>query len=845
MFISFYNEAKKTAIANLNEEQMIHAKQAAHALEEFFTTWTSILSSFARMEEIIDTDATGKRNMDFFLEAHKEQIRSITRVDENGVILYTVPFKQSIGSNISSQPHMQKILKDHKPVLSDVFKAVQGFDAVALHVPVSKGDTFKGTIAIVINFESLATRYLEVIKLGKTGNVWMINQNGTILYHHFSGFIGKNIFEAGKDFQSILDMANKMIRGEHGQTTYISDKLGEQTVASLKKHAVYMPILIADTFWSIVVSSTEEEVLSSLISFRNKLIMIIVMILTGGVSLTIIGAKAWLIVAEEEKRKKAEKELRLSEQRYRELFEQNPAPMLIYQRDSLKLLAVNEAFTSHYGYSRHGSLALHLPDLYPDEEKGLITKLALRLKGHAYVGEWHHIKADGKVINIVARSHDIDYLGNEARIAVITDITEMKNLEAALRASEIHFRESLEFLTIPIGIIDRNGEITFLNHEFTRHFGYTREDIPTIAEWALRSYPNLAYRQQFFAQWNNDLEQAIKNGTVTPIREYRITCYDGKQRDVEIVLRHIGNFSVTSFNDVTERKHTEEELRKLNETLDQKVHERIQAFELQNQELIKTQKALQYLLKDVNEANTRLKELDRLKSLFIASMSHELRTPLNSIIGFTGILIQGLAGPLNDEQRKQLGMVKGSSQHLLDLITDIIDLSKIEAGKISLSAEDFDLAKTARDVLESFRVAADRKSIALVAETPVQIMALSDSRRVRQVLVNLIGNAVKFTDKGQVSVFITVEGHNVLIKVQDTGPGIKPEDMGKLFKFFSQITSPEMVKHEGTGLGLYLSKKLMNLLGGDIQAESEFGKGSVFIVTLPIKKVADEKDPCD
>jgi signal transduction histidine kinase len=257
------------------------------------------------------------------------------------------------------------------------------------------------------------------------------------------------------------------------------------------------------------------------------------------------------------------------------------------------------------------------------------------------------------------------------------------------------------------------------------------------------------------------------------------------------------------------------ELKKINQEMEQRIAERTM---------------------ELTAANNKLQEVDKLKSLFIASMSHELRTPLNSIIGFTGILLQGLAGPLNDEQRKQLGMVKGSSHHLLELITDIIDISKIEAGKLSLSPGHFDLSSTARGVLESFQPAAGRKSLKLSIEAPERLQVRSDERRVRQVLVNLIGNAVKFTPSGEVSVAVKGETGSARVAVRDTGPGIRTEDMGRLFQFFSQITYKDMPKHEGTGLGLYLSKKLMVLLGGDIQAESEFGKGSVFTLVLPLKE---------
>ena len=158
------------------------------------------------------------------------------------------------------------------------------------------------------------------------------------------------------------------------------------------------------------------------------------------------------------------------------------------------------------------------------------------------------------------------------------------------------------------------------------------------------------------------------------------------------------------------------------------------------------------------------------------------RTPLNSIIGFTGILLQGLAGDLTGEQRKQLGMVKGSSEHLLALITDIIDLSKIEARKIDLTLEPFDLSKVVNEVLESFQVAAARKALLLSADIPPGVMLVSDKRRIRQVLVNLVGNAVKFTDKGSVRVSAQPDGDFIKVSVVDTGLGIKHEDQDKIIQ---------------------------------------------------------------
>jgi signal transduction histidine kinase len=241
--------------------------------------------------------------------------------------------------------------------------------------------------------------------------------------------------------------------------------------------------------------------------------------------------------------------------------------------------------------------------------------------------------------------------------------------------------------------------------------------------------------------------------------------------------------------------------------------------------------------KELQEANIKLEETDRLKSVFLASMSHELRTPLNSIIGFTGVLLMGMAGELNEVQKKQLNQVKSSANHLLGLINDILDLSKIEAGKVEVSIEEFGLDDIVNEVAETFSPAVSEKGLKLLSEVPEGITLLSDKRRVKQVLMNLVSNAVKFTDKGEIKIEgkILEDGKKLEISVTDTGIGIKKEEMNKLFKPFQQIDMSSSKRHEGTGLGLNLSKKLASLLLGDISVESEYGKGSVFTFTFPLE----------
>lgn len=225
---------------------------------------------------------------------------------------------------------------------------------------------------------------------------------------------------------------------------------------------------------------------------------------------------------------------------------------------------------------------------------------------------------------------------------------------------------------------------------------------------------------------------------------------------------------------------------------------------------------------------------DRIKSAFLATMSHELRTPLNSIIGFTGILLQGLAGSLNPEQRKQMGMVQTSARHLLSLINDVLDISKIEAGQLDLAPSCFDLNPSIDKVVKLVSPLAEKKGLSLTWDTHDPSMTIiADQRRLEQVIINLLNNAIKFTDTGQVRITNRMEQDYCMIMVSDTGIGMNAEELTRIFKPFHQIDSGISRKHEGTGLGLSICKKIVELMDGTIHVESQWGQGSTFTVRIP------------
>jgi signal transduction histidine kinase len=252
---------------------------------------------------------------------------------------------------------------------------------------------------------------------------------------------------------------------------------------------------------------------------------------------------------------------------------------------------------------------------------------------------------------------------------------------------------------------------------------------------------------------------------------------------------------------------------------------------------IRTHLALKETLVKLEAEKERARSADNLKSAFLATMSHELRTPLNSIIGFTGILMKEKPGPLNDEQKKQLNMVQSSARHLLSLINDVLDISKIEAGQLKLNYQHFNLPELINKVIETVKPLADKKALDLIVSIDKETGDItSDNLRVQQILLNLLNNAIKFTETGSINISCESDGSFVKIQVADTGIGIESDKIERLFSPFFQIDTGLTRKYEGTGLGLSICKKLTEILNGKIEVRSRLGSGSTFTVLLPLLK---------
>jgi len=571
-------------------------------------------------------------------------------------------------------------------VISDVFTSVQGFRTVAFHMPVFKDGTFKGSIAILIPFDTLAKENLGNIRILDSGYAWTISREGIVLYSPYPGLIGKSVFEIFNNSPSVTAMAREAMNGSRGVTAITVNGDPAYNISGQKFQAIYLPVKIGSTSWSLIVSTPENEILGTIQGFRNNLIIISAILIFSLLFFTYYLARARGIVQEEEIRRKAEDALRESEEFNRSLVENLPDIIMIYDSKGIVRFANRTAMN------------------------------VLGSPATPVIGD--------PILSFVADYH--------------RDVVEQK-MRARLSGTVL----------APYEVDIKTG---------------SKEIITAI----LQGVP-ISYRKE------------------------------------PVVLVMVVN--------ITERKQAEQKLFEAHQDLEKKVAERT---------------------RELSEANRHLQELDRLKSAFLATMSHELRTPLNSIIGFSGILLQELAGPLNDEQKKQLGMVSDSAEHLLALINDVLDISKIEAGQLTLASEPVNVTATLEKVVRTMKPLADKKQLGLeLSIAPGTGMVRGDARRVEQVLLNLMSNAIKFTDLGKVRIECRREGEMVVIRVTDTGIGIKKTDLDKLFRPFTQVETGLTRQYEGTGLGLSICKKLVDLMGGTIDVESEPGRGSTFRVALP------------
>ncbi|MEX2577450.1 MAG: PAS domain S-box protein [Verrucomicrobiales bacterium] len=498
-------------------------------------------------------------------------------------------------------------------------------------------------------------------------------------------------------------------------------------------------------------------------------------------------------------------------------------PGILYVYDETgRFIRWNQRFEEVSGYSNEEIARMHPLQFFSLKDRGTIETRMTEVfaEGESSV-EAPFLSKSGDSSPHYFTGRKVEFDGRPCLVGVGIDISKRIEAETALKRSEERHRTTLDNILEGCQILDFEWTYLYLNRAASVQNRRANEEL--IGHRMPEIWPGID-ETEIFAHSKRCLEERVPYHGET-----KLVFPDGSHGWFEVCVRPVSEGIVILSIDITERREAERALNQLNESLEAKVTERTT---------------------ELRAALVEAEAADRLKSAFLATMSHELRTPLNSIIGFTGIVLQKLAGPLTEEQAKQLDMVRGSARHLLELINEILDLSKIEAGQLEIRCEEFDPRESVERVADTIRPLADKGGLSLAVSVVdgVAPRISGDNRRLEQILLNLLNNAVKFTETGGVSIEVapaTIDADGsgapmeaTRFRVADTGIGIRKSDLGQLFLPFRQLDSGITRVHEGTGLGLTICRRLTELLGGEIDVSSEQGEGSVFTVVIP-------NQPCD
>ncbi|MBK8782663.1 MAG: PAS domain S-box protein [Anaerolineales bacterium] len=566
------------------------------------------------------------------------------------------------------------------------------------------------------------------------------------------------------------------------------------------------------------------------------------------------GGKLWYSASVKDitERKQAEEVLRKSEDRFRSLFENAPVGVLLVDPQG-NVLEVNPSALQILGSpSAEATRQINMLNFPPLIDAGItadfqqcVQTAQLLSSEHPYTTKW------GKSINLNLRFAPlVDTKGDLQLLQIlIEDVSARKEAEQALEESQSRFRALFEDSPIAIWEEDFSQVKKHVDSlkqngvsDFRAYFASHPDEIMKCAMMFNILNVNSAALRMYQAANKEDLIQntipVLSVGELEHIHEDLLAIAEGRTsngwdggddtltgKPIQISLtwsvvpgyEHDYSKVVVTTVDITERKQAEELIRQYTDELELRVEER----------------------------TVELVQANRAKDEFLANMSHELRTPLNGILGFSETLLEGVRGPLNERQGQALEIIQSSGQHLLGLINDILDVAKIESGKFELQLETLVVNDICNSSLNFIKQMAVKKSISVeYSSRPASSTLIADPKRLKQILVNLLNNAVKFTpEKGRVKLDVLADAETGLMRfsVTDTGIGIAPEDQRKLFQPFVQVDSSLSRQYEGTGLGLMLVKKLVEMHNGSVEMKSEPGNGSCFTFTLPWSEEVQEK----
>jgi signal transduction histidine kinase len=760
----------------------------ATRLETQLAEYEAVLTPLTRTAELASDDPPTRQAV---LQHAKEQLSvfdgGVAVVNTRGQVVAAGPALEfAIGQDWAKQEFFQKMVTAPRAQFSqlDLFNWGQRqFAIIALPILKERGE-FAGVLVGAFNLSqtSSSSFYGSIVKLhiAPEKTVYLVDSKGVVLFH-------SSAEEIGKDYSS--QNAVQLVKNGNTDSLRTNNLYGQPVLVS------FAPV--PGSSWGLLIEQSWANLMEPGLFYWRTLLVLLLAGLLLPVGLVAINVR------------KVTEPIWILNEAASQITAGNLAQEVqIHSGDELEILA-----------QQFNQMTCSLVETVETLQKTNRYLQALRQCNQALV----HASQEGALLNQICQIF-VDIGGYQmAWVGYAQHDAEKKVLPVAKAGSDTTFLDKLD---VTWGEDERGqGSVGTAIRE--RH-PIIIEDIqtdPRFAPWrtlalsygyrSVISLP-LIHLEDFFG--------VIVIYATTPhaFDQAEEALFDELAKDLA--------FGIASLRMQAERERTDAELAKYRDHLEELVKERTMKLAQLNQDLI--------VAKEAAEA------ADRIKSAFLATMSHELRTPLNSIIGFTGVMMQGLAGPLNEEQSKQLGFVQASASHLLELINDVLDISKIEAGQLKLVQEKFNLRQSLEKVVQIVTPLANKKNLPIHIKIDPQINeVINDRRRVEQVVINLLNNAIKFTENGYVEVICQANGQEISLSVCDTGIGIRPEQIEKIFKPFSQVDTGLTRKYEGTGLGLSISKKLVEKMGGTLTLESQWeaqtppfrsqGVGSTFTVTLP------------
>lgn len=851
MLFSAHEEVKQKTIDDFNNQQMILAKQAAKNIESYFKNYFYELTYLASIGNMDLSSQRGKELLSNFYTINSDKINAITLVSEKGKIIYTIPFNpKAIGADISSQNHVKMAMKTHQPVISDVFTAVQGYQAVAYYVPIIKDKVYRGNLAVLIPFDKLASENLMNIKIGKSGFAWVISKNGIEIFCPIPGHVGKTVKENARDYIGLLALAEKMQEGKSGVGQYRDNSNPGYSSNKFIRHAAYYPINLGNTFWSVVVATPENEVLATMKGFRNKWLLIAIFIGLAIIAYWYLALRSWKILKEEEKRKYTDLALRKSEEKYRELAESANSIILKFDQE-WRFTFINKYAQSFFGFSAdeiigQSVIGTIIPETDNDKHGLKITlKEILNNPGAFANNENVNTRKNGEKVWVAWRNKAIY---DEGKISGILctgyDITERKHAEKILSEQTEKLDKANQQLSQNIAILNQAqaiAHIGYFKYQIDKQEVYWSDEIYRIVGKNLNSFtPSYDSYFELMLPEDRQIAEAIylnslQSKTVFSF-ESRILMSDGSIKHIQTSGQSEFDQSGTPIRtvgmilDITEHKLAEKELKAAHDELEKKVEERTA---------------------DLKRAKEEAEFANRAKTEFLSNMSHEIRTPMHQILSFSKFGVSKFNSLKTEKLLYYFTKIGVIGQQLMSLLNNLLDLSKLESGKMDYDMFETDLKLLINNVSQEFQSIIKEKNITLEIEYKITtIEIVCDEYKISQVIRNLLSNAIKFMSDGK-KITISLKSNDlpkdqqlsntdtipaIVISIRDEGLGIPEGELDLVFDKFVQSTKTK-TGAGGTGLGLAISKEIVLAHHGNIWVENNPEGGATVSLILPYKQV--------